>query len=327
MRQKILITGSSGTVGTALAQELMKRKIDVIPLDLKQSYWDRRINARTVFHDLRRPITPAILPRGKSRPDMIIHLAANARVHDSVFDPKLAFDNYRMTYNVLEYARQHNVKRVLFSSSREIYGESAGERPRPEDSSRVEMMRSPYTASKYGSEALIAAYADCYGIKSVIARLSNVYGRYDVSERVIPLFSYYAMRNRDITVFGSKKKLDFTFIDDCIDGLTKIVNRFDSVAGHTFNISCGQGERLTDLAHWIVELFDSDSSISVASKRIGEITSFIGDISAARKLLAYDPKVGLRDGLEQTVAWYSDVIREKRIYNLQRRILGRHGWA
>ena len=250
MVKTILLTGSSGTVGTALTQELARRGYDVIPLDIRHSMWDKRIDRKTIFHDLRKPLDKIKLRR---RPEMIIHLAANARVHDLVIRPDLARDNYLMTYNLLEYARREKIRKFLFSSSREIYGESkAGERRR-ESSTKLVNIKSPYTASKFGAEALIHAYHECYGIMPVIARLSNVYGRYDVSERVIPLFIYYAVRNRDLTVFGKEKKMDFTYMDDCVDGLVRIVKRFDGVAGLTFNLSRGVGERIVDLARMIVE--------------------------------------------------------------------------
>ncbi|MDH4158453.1 MAG: NAD-dependent epimerase/dehydratase family protein [candidate division Zixibacteria bacterium] len=324
MIKTILVTGSSGTVGTALTLELNRRKYHVIPLDIKPSLWDKGIDRRTVRCDLRKPLGNKL--RGR-KPDLIIHLAANARVHDSVVNPKLGFDNYVMMYNVLEYARQAGVERVLFSSSREIYGESPGGRRRREDTTDVTQMKSPYTASKFGSEAMIGAYRQCYGIKTVIARLSNVYGRFDVSERVIPLFMYYAMRNRDMAVFGKEKKLDFTFIDECVDGLVRIVERFDRVAGLTFNIATGRGERLVDLAAMIVRNMQAESKIKTGVKRTGEISSFIGDITLARNKLGYRPKVTLETGLVRNIEWYVKAMKERRVYETQRRNLAKRGWA
>jgi nucleoside-diphosphate-sugar epimerase len=324
MAMTILLTGSSGTVGTALTQELITRGYNVIPLDIKHSLWDKAIDRKTIFHDLRWPLKK--LP---GKPDMIIHLAANARVHELVVHPGLARDNYLMTFNLLEYARKEKITRIVFASSREIYGESkAGER-RKEDDTALIKIKSPYTASKFGSEALLHAYCECYGIKPVIVRLSNVYGRYDISERVIPLFIYYAQRNKDLTIFGKEKKLDFTYIDDCVDGLIRIVERFDRVAGCTFNLSRGVGERIVDLAKMIVSYLNSDSKIKIGAKRVGEISSFIGDISLARKKLGYSPKVLLQDGLPKNIEWCLQAANYKkmRVYQHQRRNLRRLDWA
>ncbi|RKX27308.1 MAG: nucleoside-diphosphate sugar epimerase [Candidatus Zixiibacteriota bacterium] len=320
----ILLTGSSGTVGTVVAQDLTKQGFYVIPLDIRHSYWDSRIERRTVFHDLRKPLANLKLPR---KPDLIIHLAANARVHDLVLNPNLAHDNYLMTFNLLEYARTKNIDRFIFSSSREVYGESkAGER-RKEEETHVSHIKSPYTASKFGSEALIHAYHECYGIRPVIVRLSNVYGRHDVSERVIPLFIYYAVRDRDICVFGHEKKLDFTYIDDCSNGFLRIVKRFDRVAGQTFNLSCGKAEKLIDLARMIVDYVGSKSQISFGDKRVGEISSYTGNISLAKQLLGYVPKVSLKNGLPLNIEWYLKAMKTRRVYESQRRNLARRGWA
>lgn len=324
MTKRILVTGSSGTIGTALVQALDAKGFSVTPLDIRPSIWDEKLNRRTIRCDLRKPLDKLKL---KQTPDLIVHLAANARVHDSVVNPKLALDNYLMVYNLLEYARNHGVSRFLFTSSREVYGETGTKATFRENDTHVTKLKSPYSASKFGAEALIHSYHDCYDIKPVITRLSNVYGRYDVSERVIPLFMYYAQRSRELCVFGREKKLDFTYIDDCIDGLIRIIKRFDKVAGTTLNLASGRGERLLDLATMIRDELESESNISVSAKRVGEISSFIGDITLAKKLLGYNPKVSLKQGLAATAEWYIEAMKQRRIYETQRRNLARRGWA
>ena len=323
MIKTILVTGSSGTVGTALVQELEKQNYRVIPLDIKSNPWDKKIDRKTVRLDLRKSLKKTDI---RAKVDLIIHLAANARVHELVVKPKQSLDNYLMTYNVLEYARLNSVPGVLFSSSREVYGESQTGKRRREIDTHVSRIKSPYTASKYSAEALIHAYRECYDIKTVIVRLSNVYGRFDVSERVIPLFIYYALRNRPITVFGKEKKLDFTYTDDCVDGLCRIVKSFDSVNGLTFNISRGKGERLYDLARMIVAETESKSTISFTSKRTGEISSYTGDIALAKTKLGYKPRTDLKDGLKYNIEWYLKALKSPKIYQMHRRYLKHWGW-
>jgi UDP-glucose 4-epimerase len=311
-------------VGTALTQALVAAGYAVTPLDIRRSLWDPHIDRATIRCDLRRRIRDKRLLR--THFDLIIHLAANARVHDLVVKPRLALDNYLMVHSILEYARETGQRRLLFSSSREVYGESHPDEKRREESTDVARIKAPYTASKFGAEAMIHAYRECYGIEPVIVRLSNVYGRYDVSERVVPVFLYYALRNREITVFGREKKLDFTFIDDCIDGLTAMVKRFDRIAGMTFNLSSGKGERLLDLADLVVRVVDSKSIVRVSNKRVGEISSFVGDISLARKYLNYRPKVRLPEGVALGAEWYIEAMRSRRAYESQRRNLAGRGW-
>lgn len=323
MVMRVLVTGSSGTVGTGLCQGLLAESYSLAAIDRKPNLWDKAIESRTIKHDLRRPLTKMV----KKRPDLIVHLAANARVHDSVIDPGLAHDNYLMLYNVLEYARLAGVKRLLFSSSREVYGESKAGKKRSEQNFDLASVKSPYTATKAGGEALIHAYSECYGIKSVIVRLSNVYGRYDISERIVPLFLYYARRNRNLVVFGREKELDFTFIDDCTNGLTRIIKRFDRVAGETLNLSTGKGCKLIKLARLIVNLTGSESRIVIGHKRLGEISSFVADISRARRLLGYSPKVSIEDGLVESLEWYSKLMKDRNMAGRQKRLLAKRGWA
>ena len=323
MKTHVLVTGSSGTVGTALVIRLAELGYRVSALDIRGSYWDRQIDKATVHFDLRRPLDRLRLSK---RPDLIVHLAANARVHDLVVNPGLARDNYRMVHNVLEYARLNRIPGVLFSSSREVYGESRPGQSREEADTHVSRIKAPYTASKFAAEALIHAYRECYGIKAVIARLSNVYGRFDVSERVVPYFLYRARRDLPLTVFGKEKELDFTFIDDCVDGLAACVERFDKIDGLIFNLSRGRGEKLLNLARLIIGVIGSRSTVSTSRKRVGEISSFVGNIALARKHLGYRPKISLEDGIEPAAEWYARAIKEPRVYAYQRRILAARGW-
>lgn len=319
-----MVTGSSGTVGTALCQDLLEKGYEIVPVDIKASMWDKRIDRKTVRHDLRKPL-PKLSKR--QRPDIIIHLASNARVHDLVVDPQKALDNYIMTHNILEYARLNEVKRFVFSSSREVYGESPSSKKRREETTHVTRIKSPYTASKFASEALIHSYNECYNIRPVIVRLSNVYGRFDVSERALPLFIYYARRNRTINIFGAEKKLDFTYTDDAIDGLVRIVKRFDKVAPNTFNITRGEGAKIIDVAKIIIKELKSDSKLVVTDKRTGEISVFIADNSNAKKLLGYNPKVSIEEGVRLNIEWYLEAMKRRNVYESQRRDLMSRGWA
>ncbi|KAA3631965.1 MAG: NAD(P)-dependent oxidoreductase [Calditrichaeota bacterium] len=325
MIKTILITGSSGTVGTALVKSLQSsKKYKLTLIDKKKSIWDESINKKTVFHDLTKPIPKGIIGQ---KPDLIIHLAAHARVHDLVVDPQKALDNYLMTHNLLEFARMNNTKRFVFASSREVYGESTSKGKRKESSTHVTKIKSPYTASKFAAEALIHSYGECYGIKPVIVRLSNVYGKYDISERVIPLFIYYALRNRHIKVFGADKKLDFTYIDDVVTGFEQLIKQYDKIAPDTFNLSGGKGTTILDVAKTIVKSLDSKSKISITKKRVGEISQYIGDISNAHKKFGYTPKVLVTKGLQLNIEFYMKIMESKKHLNYQIKELEKRGWA
>ena len=324
MIQTVMVTGSSGTVGTALVLDLLSKGYNVIPLDIKPSMWDVSIDKKTILHDLRKPLSSL---KKHQTPDIIIHLASNARVHDLVVDPQKALDNYIMTHNILEYARLNKIKRFVFSSSREVYGESRSNNKRNEDSTHVSKIKSPYTASKFASEALIHSYGECYDINPIIVRLSNVYGRFDVSERAVPLFIYYAKRNRTINIFGAEKKLDFTYTDDAIDGIVLIIKKYDKVAPNTFNITLGKGVKIIDVAKIIIKEMNSESQLVIGDKRTGEISTFVANISHAYNLIGYKPKTSVDEGIKLNIEWYLEAMKDRRYYDSQVRDLKRRGWA
>src|SRR3954454_9604480 len=166
-------------------------------------------------------------------------------------------ENITMTYNVLEYCRLARLP-IIFSSSREVYGdihryiEDESLRPASmgESTAHFAYTESPYSASKIASEALIYSYARCYGLRYLVFRFSNVYGRYDNDiermERVIPLFIRAMSRGERVTVFGHDKTLDFTYVDDCVDGIVAGIGRLLSgqVSNQTINLAYGQGNTL-----------------------------------------------------------------------------------
>jgi UDP-glucose 4-epimerase len=143
-------------------------------------------------------------------------------------------------------------------------------------------------------------------METSIVRFSNVYGKYDASDRVVPLFIAKSIRGENLTVFGDDKILDFTHIDDCVDGVMRVVNNFSKASGTTFNIASGRGTSLVELAEILVEITDSDVDIQVESNRTGEVARYVADISKAEQLLGYDPEYSTVDGLTATVDWYTE---------------------
>lgn len=297
--ESILITGSSGTVGTALCQRLLEEEYDITGIDIKPNRWSDEVNERTIVTDLSDRSSLNELPNDI---DLVIHLAANARVHKLVQNPELAKENFDTTFNILEYARKIGAD-FIFSSSREVYGNN-GKIIYDETDTYVDECESPYTASKIGGEALVKSYDVCYDINTSIVRFSNVYGKYDASNRVIPLFIAQASQGEDLTVYGNDKVLDFTYIDDCVNGVVRVIEQFNKAASSTFNIASGEGTSLVEVAQTIVAEVDADISIQVEENRTGEVSRYVADISKANKIFGYDPSYDINEGIEATVDWY-----------------------
>ena len=306
---KILVTGSSGSIGTRLCQKLIATKHEIIPVDWVENKWSTEINTKTIIVDLRdTQETLKVLPRDI---DMIIHLAANARVYNLIDDPSLAKDNFLSLFSMLEFARVQKIQKFLFTSSREVYGD-AHDVACTEDAADVQNSENPYTASKIGGEALVYAYHHSYGLSSIILRYANVYGMYDDSDRVIPLFLRRCYNNEDISIFGKGKVLDFTHIDDIIAGTLSAINTFDSNKNNAFNISCGVGTFIVDLANLIKDTLGSTSNIHIEENRVGEVMKSVVDISKAQEHLQFEPKVSISEGVVKAAEWYTTNLFSKR---------------
>jgi len=306
---RILITGSSGTIGSRLS-ETISSKADIINLDIRPNKWLTNGNHSTTFVDLRNPEELDSLPDDI---DLVVHLAANARVYELVKEPSMAHDNTTMTFNMLEFMRIRGIKKIIFASSRETYGNIMNYNPIAETEVRLENCESPYSASKMAGEALIHSYSRVYGIGFVIIRFSNVYGMYDDSDRVIPLWIRECLQNNDLVVFGKDKSLDFTYIDDAVDAVIRIIDRFDEVRGNTFNIAYGMEIPLARIAVQIKELTMASSNIEMSNNRPGEVCKYQADISKSKKLLGLNPCTDINEGLVKAIDWYKKACNGGRI--------------
>jgi UDP-glucose 4-epimerase len=300
--KKILITGSSGTIGTRLGEKLLNLGYEIMGVDWKKNKWHKNLEKRTIHLDLRNK--NLVLKKLPKKVDLIIHLAANARVYELVKNPDLARDNMITTYNILEYSRINKIKNIIFASSREVYGNTKKAKHKEEDV-KIENCESPYSASKISGEALIHSYHKCFGINYVIIRFSNVYGMYDESDRVIPLFIRKAIKNENLVVFGKDKILDFTYIDDAVEGVIKVIKGFNKVKNNTFNIATGKGTKILFVAQLIKKFLNSKSRIIIKQNRPGEVVKYIADISKAKKLLNYEPRTDIIEGIKKTIEWYN----------------------
>jgi len=298
--RKILVTGSSGTIGTRLCEKLIKSGKEVVGVDREPNKWNKRIDELSIIGDLLNSKTITLLPTDI---DMIIHLAANARVYNLVVNPVQAMENIQTTFNMLEFARKNKIKSFLFASSREVYGNTEKE-IYSENETHINSIESPYSASKLSGEALVRSYKHCYNQDFIIFRFSNVYGMYDDSNRVIPLFIRQCKSNKTLTIFGKEKLLDFTYIDDTIKGIISAITRFDAAKNETYNLAYGEGTSIVEVAKLIKKKLNSDSNLEIKESRTGEVQKYIADIEKARRALNYKPRTNIREGIGKSIRWY-----------------------
>jgi len=314
---KILLTGSNGEIGTNLALKLKEENHEVFGIDKRRNNWTDEfsyllLDLSQKFSTFDGGFGDAVMP---FKPDVVVHFAANAKVHELVKHPSRAMDNIQITFNVLEYCRVNNVP-IVFSSSREVYGDIHrfnDNKITGEHRADFKFTESPYSASKISGEALIYSYAKCYNLSYIVFRFSNVYGRYDTDiermERVIPLFIKRIDSEEPITVYGRDKLLDFTYVLDCIEGIhsgiEKLVN--SNLRNETINLAYGEGHTLLELVKYIEENLNKKAKLTIADSQIGEVTYYVADIAKARNLLGYDPKTPLREGIKKHIEWYKSL--------------------
>ncbi len=307
---KILVTGSSGQVGTNLGLALQQKNVTVLGIDRRKNSWVDQIPA--IQRDIAAQGMPTLAElsetvTGFDKPDLVVHLAANAKVHELVKEPRRAHENATTTFNVLEFCRIQQVP-IIFSSSREVYG-----RPEPpsvsEDTTDVFHILSPYAAYKMADEMLIYSYAHCYNLNYLVFRLSNVYGRYDGDlarmTRVIHIFIDQMSRGEPITIFDRSKVIDFTYVDDCVNalmlGIEKLLNR--EVKNETFNISSNSPASLLHLAETIAKHLNVTPQIIDKPIQPGEISFYIANLTKSKNLLGYKPQVSFEEGIKRAIHW------------------------
>jgi nucleoside-diphosphate-sugar epimerase len=310
---RVLITGSSGQIGTNLGVRLKRDGHHVFGVDKRVNAWTDEFP--TLLQDLAGhypAFAGGIGGVEYPRVDVVVHLAAHAKVHQLVREPHRALENAIMTFNVLEYARGLGLP-LIFSSTREVYGDVHRFEEYAEEAADFAYTESPYSASKITSEAFIYSYARCYGLDYLVFRFSNVYGRFDNDlwrmERVLPLFMHQLSRGDPITIFGGNDKvLDFTYIDDCVDGIARGVYALAEgrVANKTINLAYGQGNTLVRAAELIASELDVEPSVTLAPSLLGEVTHYVADVTKARELLGWAPETSLDQGIPRSVAWFRE---------------------
>ena len=292
-RNKILITGGAGFIGSHLAEALVDKGYDIIIIDdLSRGKSENLQNIIDSIQFVKGDITDFELMRDLIREsDTVFHLAALSRVLPSIENPELCFKSNIEGTEIITRLCARFGRRLIFSSSREVYGTA---KYLPVDEDHPLNPENPYGASKVSGEKIIESYSKCFGFKYSILRLANVYGENDF-ERVIPIFIENSLNNNDLIIYGGKQNLDFIYVTDVINAFLKTLEIDNNII---VNIGSGKGTTITKLAKIINNLAKNKMKIIIKEKRTGEVESFIADNNRAQKVLNWKPEVYLKKGLE-----------------------------
>lgn len=278
---RILVTGGAGFIGSHLVDRLVFDQTgEVFVFDnFSRGRMDHLAHICHRISVVRGDIRDRILLRkAMSGVDLVYHLAAQSNVLGAVRGLDDSFEtNVAGTYEVLKAAAAAGVKRVIFSSSREVYGEPVS-LPVPENAPISP--KNAYGVSKAAGEMYCRLFGSA-GLEVIVLRLANVYGPRD-RDRVIPLFTEKALVGEPLTVFGNGKILDFLWIENLVDVLRR-ASRCPCPNGPV-NVGSGKGTRLVDLAKRICVLTGRGSTVQVAENRQPEVDRFVADVAAAREL-------------------------------------------
>ena len=308
-----LVTGGAGFIGSNLVGALVADDVTVRVLDDLSTGYAANLESLPEVDLVEGSVTDATAVGNAVREcDAVFHLAASVGNKRSIDNPLFdATTNMLGTLTVLEAAREHGVRKVVYSSSAGIFGEL---KTLPIAEDHLLDPGSPYGVSKLAGEKAVLAYAKLYDLEGVALRYFNVYGpnqRFDQYGNVIPIFVFQMLCGEPITVFGDGEQTrDFINVADVVQANVKAA--LAEGVGGAFNIASGTRISINYLVARLAELIGGEVEIRYGEPRPGDVLHSLADVSAARKILGFDPEVDMTEGLAGYVAWARDEVSRSR---------------
>jgi len=288
---RYLVTGGAGFIGSNLVDELINQGNEVVCLDINdKGYWNEQAE-NYIGWDVCDSTKMNILMEGVNT---LFHLAAEVKIQETIADPVKCYNtNVIGTSVVLEAARKHGVKKVVFSSTSAIY--KCDWLIQPEESAEDSSLN-PYASSKRSAEDLCKLYSTCYGMNTTILRYFNVYGNRQHTEGqyapVLGIFMRQRDENKPLTITGDgKQKRDFVHVDDVVNANILASQNFEK-SGEIYNVGSGKNHSVQEIADMICPIQ------TYIDKREGEIESTQAIISKIKDDLNWAPEVSLEEWLQ-----------------------------
>ncbi len=316
---RVLLTGGAGFIGSHVAEALLHHGASLSIVDNLDSFYSPEIKKANLCEVSRcgkfQFLRTDIRDRGKlsaafaiSRPNVVIHLAALAGVRPSIANPSLYYQvNVEGTLNVLEMCREFHVPTFVFGSSSSVYGAMC-DPPFREDNPCCHPI-SPYAATKLAAELLCFTYAYLYDISAVCLRFFTVYGPRQRPDLAIHKFTALIEQGQPIEMYGvGTSARDYTYISDIVSGIIAALSyrpalsegaRFDAI-----NLGNSNAISLSSLIAMIQDATGRPAFVEQRNWQAGDVPLTLADITKAKTLLGYSPKVTLATGLKEFVNWY-----------------------
>ena len=327
MADKVLVTGADGFIGSHLTEELVKKGknvkafvyynsfnswgwIDTLPKEIKDEI--------EIFSgDIR---DPNGVREAMTGVDTIFHLAALIAIPFSYHSPDSYVDtNIKGTLNVLQAARQLETRRVLVTSTSEVYGTAQYV---PIDEKHPYQGQSPYSATKIGADRLAESFYRSFNLPVTIVRPFNTYGPRQSARAVIPTIITQLLSGKEEIKLGSLTPTrDFNYVKDTANGFITL-SEADNVIGEEINIATQHENSIGELANEIISQINPNARIICEDERLrpekSEVNRLLGSNEKIRRLTSWAPKYTLAQGIEETIAWFKDHLASYKtdIYNV-----------
>ena len=309
---KFLVTGADGFIGSHLTESLLGEGYNVRALAQYNSfnYWGwlediQHPNLEIVCGDVRDSVYCREICKGM---DVIFHLAALIAIPYSYRAPKSFIDtNIKGTLNICQAAKDWKVKRILVTSTSEVYGTAQYV---PIDEKHPLQPQSPYSASKIGADAIAMSFYNAYQLPVTIVRPFNTYGPRQSARAVIPtIITQIANGNKEIKIGDTTPTRDFNYVKDICNGFI-LLAKCNKAIGETVNIGSNNEISIKELFILIKDIMHSDVNLIVDEQRLrpehSEVFRLMCDNTKIKELTGYEPQYPLREGIEKTVEWFTD---------------------
>lgn len=313
----LLVTGCAGFIGSHLCEALLEKGHSVTCIDNFNDYYDPKIKEKNIekclksenFILFRKDITNVnklekIFKNKKL--DQVIHLAAAVGVRESINKP-LFFDevNIKGTLNLLELCRKFGIKKFIFTSSSSVYGEN--KKIPFSESDNTNNIVSPYAATKKSAEILCETYSKLYGINITCLRLFTVYGPRGRPDMAPYKFTKLIDEEKEVPMFGDgNSKRDYTYVSDIVNGIISAIDK--EFKFEILNLGNSKPIELKEFIFTIEKIVGKKAKIKKLPAQKGDVSITFADISKAKKLLNYNPKTDLEQGIKNFFEWYKNSV-------------------
>lgn len=314
---RYMVTGAAGFIASKVVERLLDEGHEIIGVDNLNDAYDVRLkewrlrtlcaNDRFDFRKLdisdRATVETLFREQAGQGIDAIVNLAARAGVRQSVADPWVYVEtNATGTLNLLECAREHDVRKLVLASTSSLYG---ADNPMPySETANTDHPLSPYAASKKAAEAMCYTYHYLYGIDVSVVRYFTVYGPAGRPDMSLFRFVQWISEGRPVKVFGDgTQKRDFTFVDDIASGTIAALR---TVGYEIINLGSDEPIVLSDAIALVERLTGRSAVLEYSPRHPADVMATWADISKAERLLGWRPRTPFAEGVERLIEWYGE---------------------